>query len=71
MASRSPSPRVGGFQRPYPIDLVAGCPLLSTADAGQDGTRREYCDQRGDNGYGGGLDVAIGSLESDDDKRHK
>ena len=68
--NRAPSPGVGGVQCPRPIDLVAGCPLLHKADPAQAGKNVHVHQHRhGDDGDGGRLDVAIGLLEGDNDKR--
>ena len=67
-----PSPGVGGLQCRRPIDLVAGRPLLHKAAPAQAGKNDHvHQHQHGDNGDGGRLDVAIGLLESDNEKRRK
>ena len=67
-----PNPGVGGLQCPRPIDLVAGRPPLHKADPADAGKNHHvHQHQHGDNGDGGRLDVVIGLLESDNDKRRK
>ena len=49
---------------------LTGCPLLHEADRAQAGKNHHVRQhQHGDNGDGGRLDVVIGLLESDNDKR--
>src|ERR1700757_1825582 len=65
-----PCPDVCGFQCLRAIDLVAGCPPLHTAAAAQPGTNHHASeDQPYDNRDGCRLDVMMGLLESDNEKR--
>ena len=68
--NRRASPGVGRVQCPCLIDLAAGCPSLRSAEPAPAGKNDHiHQHQHGDNGCGGRLDVVIGLLESDDDKR--